>query len=247
MYGYIYDVFLSDKRYEKDLIRIENTLTDSDLKGHTIKLSLINNLGHAVQDLLQRGVKTIVVVGSDQLYSKLLDYVENLHGIVVGLIPLGSHQQMAQVLGIPEGEAACQTLAARMIKTIRLGKINSSYFLYSVFVNDASAKVSCDGLFDASATSSSAITSIYNPCYNPEDLACDPRLEVAITPTTEGKFFKKAELLKPTEIKSRVISIEMPRGIPVVVDGQKIIKTPVQLTLSNQSVSVIVGKERKID
>lgn len=247
MYGYIYDVFLSDKRYEKDLIRIENTLTDLDLKGHTIKLSLINNLGHAVQDLLQRGVKTIVVVGSDQLFSKVLDFAENFHGVLIGLIPLGTHQQMAQVLGVPEGEAACQTLAARMVKTIRLGKINAQYFLYSVIVNDANAQVNCDGLFAATATSTQAITSIYNPCYEPEDYGCDPRLEVAITPTTESSFFKKAELLKATEIKSRVISIDVPRGIPVVVDGQKVIKTPVEIKLSNQSVSLIVGKERKID
>ncbi len=247
MYGYIYDVFLADKRYEKDLIRIENTLTDLDLKGQIIKLTLMNNLGHAVQELLQRGVKTIVVVGSDQLFSRLLDHVESLHGVNVAIIPLGGHQQMAQVLGVPEGEAACHTLAARMIKQVRLGKINRQYFFYSVIINDPNAKVNCDGLFSVKATSSQAITSIYNPCYDPQDVSCDPRLEVAITPATESGLFKKPTLLQPTSIRSRVISIEQPIGIPIVVDGQKTVKIPAEITLSNQSVNIIVGKERKID
>ena len=99
MYGYIYDVFLHQKVYEKELIRIEHSLTDLGLQGSKIRLSLINNIGHAVDDLLRRGVKTIVGIGSDQLFSKLVDQTVDQNGITLGLIPMGSHNQLAEIFG----------------------------------------------------------------------------------------------------------------------------------------------------
>lgn len=243
MYGYIYDVFLSQKSYDKGLIRIENNLTDLGLSGHTIKLSLINNIGHAVQDMVRRGIKTIVAVGSDQLFSKLVDQIDKLSNVTIGLIPLGSHQQLAKLFGIPEGAEGCRTLGARLICPVPLGKINNSYFIHSAVIHDSKAKVNCHDQFTVSATSEQAMISIYNLH---ESNSRAKTLSVVITPASEKQIFRRSQALSQTMIKSPKITIDEPVGIPIVIDGQKIINTPAKLEIVPETINVIMGKHRMI-
>ncbi len=247
MHGYIYDVFLNQKPYEKEIIRIEHSLTDKALNGPIVRLSLINNVAHAVEDLLKRGVTTITAIGSDQLFSKLSDQIAEQEGITIGLIPLGSHQQLAQLFGIPSGAEACKTLAARLVRPVQLCKINSAYFIHNVSVYDARAKVTVDKQFVLSPTSKEATISVFNHIRTDKETGEDTKtLSVVITPHTDKKVFKKSEALSPTSLLSPEVFISEPRGIPVTVDGQKIINTPVTLRVSDKSVQVIMGRTRKL-
>jgi len=245
MYGYIYDVFLSKKPYEKDLIKIENSLTDLGLSGHTIRLSLINNVAHAIEDMLKKGIKTIIAVGSDQLFSKIVDQVDKLSGVILGLIPLGSHQQIAKLFGIPEGAEACRTLGARLICPISLGKINNSYFIHSVVIQDERAQINCHNQFTVCATSKEADITIYN-LYESNNTKANQVFSLVITPAGEKAFMRKSQPLSSTIIKSKDISVSEPPGIPIVVDGQKIINTPVVLEIVPAKIEVIMGKGRVI-
>jgi diacylglycerol kinase family enzyme len=245
MYGYIYDVFLSQAPYEKELIRIENSLTDLGLNGHTIKLSLINNIGHAIEDLQKRGVTTIVAVGSDQLFSKLADRVAEDSTVTLGLIPLGSHQQLAELFGIPEGESACRVLSARLVQPVPLSRINNAYFIHSCYIYDPKIRVSFDEEFTVSPTSTEAQITIFNPKKDESDMR-ETSLTAVIAPAAEKKMFRKSEPLPPTSIKSPRILLTEPRGVPIIVDGQKIINTPAVLEVSQEVIKVIMGKERKI-
>lgn len=247
MYGYIYDIFLTQKQFIKEVNKIENSLTDLGLQGQIIRLSLISNVGHAVEELISRGVKTIVAVGSDQLFSTLADYADQLTQVTVGLIPVGSHRLMADILGIPAGEKACPVLSARLIQYVRLGKINQKYFLHSVVAQDARTQVHCDARYMACATSEEAITSILNPYTQGSPVKDgEKKLTVVVTPTAKKKMFSKALPMPSTIMTAEGISIEEPRHQPLLVDGQKIIKTPVDITMSEQQLRVIVGKNRKI-
>jgi len=247
MHGYIYDVFLNQKPYEKEIIRIEHSLTDKGLNGPIVRLSLINNVAHAVEDLLKRGVTTITAIGSDQLFSKLADQIADKEGITIGLIPLGTHQQLAQLFGIPSGAEACKTISARLVRPVQLCKINSAYFIHMVSVYDARAKVTIDDQFILSPTSKEASISIFNHIQTDPESGDDTKtLSIVITPLTEKKVFKKSEALPPTSLFSQEVIISEPRGIPVIVDGQKIINTPVTLSISDKSVQVIMGKSRKL-
>jgi len=245
MYGYIYDVFLSDSRYEKELIQIENSLTDFGLKGTIIRLSLINNIGHAVQDLLHKGVTTIVAVGGDQLVSKVIDYADQFDGITLGIIPIGQHQMLASLFGVPSSAQACATLAARNVRPISLGKINNAYFIYSVVLEDPSTIITCDGQFSITPTTDQAIVSVHN-LYSQEELKKIGSLSVMITPMGEKSFLKKRTPTQPTVIKSQLVQIMKPQNIRVVVDGQKIMKTPVTIEVVPKKVQVIMGKERAV-
>lgn len=242
MYGYIYDIFLSQKQFTKEVIKVENSLTDLGLQGQIIRISLISNVGHAIEELLSRGVQTIVAVGSDQLFSSLADYADTLKNITLGLIPIGSHQLLADTLGIPTGEAACQTLSARRIKYLRLGRINARYFIHSIVTQDTRVKIGCDKRFTASSMTSDAIISILN---QPSDEA-EGKLTVVLTPTSKPGLLRKRLPMPSTIVDTHHVCINEPRQVPLIIDGQKIIKTPVDVSLSNQTIRVIVGKNRKI-
>jgi diacylglycerol kinase family enzyme len=247
MYGYIYDVFLGQKQYAKELVKIENTLTDMGLQGHTIKLSLINNIAHALQEMTQRGIKTIVAVGSDQLFSKIADYAELLDGVILGLIPIGSHRQLADLFGIPAGAEACPVLSARLVRHVSLGRINRGYFIHSILVQDPAAKVRCEDQFEISATTQQAMISILN-AREPEGETTGKQasFSVIVTPAVRGKLWRKPQFLPETHLRCTSVSIEEPRNVPLIVDGQKVLKTPVYIDLVSQKIQVIMGKGRKI-
>lgn len=247
MYGYIYDVFLGQKQYAKELIKIENSLTDLGLQGHTIKLSLINNIAHALQELTQRGIKTVVAVGSDQLFSKIADYAELLDGVVLGMIPIGGHRQLADLFGIPTGAEACPVLSARLVRPVSLGRINRGYFIHSILVQDPAVKVRCQDQFDISATSEQAMISILN-MHEAEDQPTQKgaTLSVIVAPATPSKLWRKPQFLPATHLRCTSVSIEEPRNISLLVDGQKVLKTPVFIDIVPQKLSVIMGKGRKI-
>lgn len=246
MYGYIYDVFWSQKPYEKELIRIENSLTDLGFNGSIVKLSLINNVGHAVQDLLKKGVSTIVAIGGDQLFSKIADQVDIFKDTTLGLIPLGSHGQMAELFGIPKGEEACKTLAARLVQDVTLSQINSQYFIHSAIIQDPRVKIICHDKFIVGPTSPEAVVSIVNTNPTADEGLQQRSLSVIITPASQRGLFKKSETFPSTHIKSQRLFIKEPKGIPILVDGQKTINTPATLEVSDKKISVIMGRDRQV-
>ncbi len=248
MYGYIYDIFVSQKKYERELIRIENSITDLGMQGNTIRLSLISNVGHAIEDLLSRGVRTIVAVGSDQLLSKIADYADLLQNVTVAIIPLGSHHLLADLFGVPYGAESCRILSARMVKHIRLGRINRCYFIHSVVVQDSRTRVRCDDQFVAKATSEDALISILKT-HEPEEESLpleEQKLSVFLTPATKKTFLRKALPVTSTFIRCQLAEITEPSHLLLVVDGQKQLKTPAVMHVSPTMLKVVVGKGRKI-
>jgi hypothetical protein len=248
MYGYIYDIFVSQKKYQRELVRIENSITDLGMQGHVVRLSLISNVSHAIEDLLSRGVRTIVAVGSDQLLSKIADYADLLQNTAVAVIPIGSHHLLADLFGVPYGSDACKTLSARMIKHIRLGRINRSYFIHSVAVRDSRTRVRCDDQFVAKATSEDALISILKTHEAEEESLPleDQKLSVFLTPATPKSLFKKSLPVPSTFIRCQLAEITEPKQLLLVVDGQKQMKTPAIMHVSPTMMKIVVGKGRKI-
>lgn len=246
MYGYIYDIFVSQKKYQRELIRIENSVTDLGMQGHIIRLSLINNIGHAIEDLQSRGVRTIVAVGSDQLLSKIADFADTLQNMTVALIPLGSHHSLADLFGIPYGAAACKTLSARLVRHIRLGRINTSYFIHSVSVQDSRTQVRCDEQFIAKATSQDALITVLKNHDPEEDTTpvAKQKFSVVLTPAPEKRLLRKPEAIPSTVISCQLAEITEPALLQLVVDGQKLVKTPAVIHISPATMKLIVGRER---
>ncbi len=251
MYLYLYDSFLNNKKYHGTLARIETRLTDLGIGGKICRLSPLRNIKELLADEIKNGVKAVVVVGNDKTLSQVINIVAK-YPIILGLIPIGLDNNIARVLGIPEGEEACNILAARIIEKIDLGKINDTYFLSGVEIKSSNITIECENQYKITPTKEGSRVSVYNlrpllaadigqiAYFNPQD----GLLEIFIQPANLGfaKLFRKK--LNESIIPFKKLVVRSKESAPVVTDGQKVLKTPVKIEIASQKLRLIVGKKR---
>ena len=75
MYTYVYDGFVTDKKHEKLLSRVETRLTDLGISGRIERLTMFKDIGEIVADAAAQGCETIVAVGDDGTVGRLIDAV----------------------------------------------------------------------------------------------------------------------------------------------------------------------------
>lgn len=132
MYYYIYDSFTLDPKYAKEISKISLKLTDLDILGEEARLTPIKKIKDLVDEAIKQGYKNIIAVGDDSTACSIIQSIaQQASGISFGMIPL-RESIVAQVLGIPWGEQACEVISARRMEKIDLGKINNQYFLTSI-------------------------------------------------------------------------------------------------------------------
>lgn len=251
MYLYLYDSFLSNKKFSNTLARIETRLTDLGIGGKICRLSPLRNVRELLAEEIRNGVKTVVVVGNDKTLSQVINIVTQ-HNITVGLIPIGPNNAVAQILGIPTGVEACDVLAARIVEKIDLGKINNFYFLSGIKVDNGQVTLECESQYKVIPQKNNNLIGIYNlrpllttnlsqsSYFNPKD----GFLEIFIQPLASGffKFFKKD--LKRSIIPFKRLVIKSKESTSVITDGQQVLKTPVKIEIIPKKLKLIVGKKR---
>ncbi len=120
MYYYVYDEFVQDQKYERELAQIESRLTDLGISGKIARLALFRDPEEMIRDEVRKGVKTVIAVGNDVTLRKVIDAVSSL-GATLGVIPIGKESNsIAGILGVPSGVAACDTISARIVEEIDL-------------------------------------------------------------------------------------------------------------------------------
>lgn len=253
MYFYIYDSFLNDKKYQDSVNKIETRLTDLGISGKTEKLTLLKSLSETVKEVLKKGAKTIIAVGNDATVSKIISALPSLN-VIIGIIPLGSGNEIAKRLGIPEGEAACDIISARLIEKIDLGKANNYYFISHLsLTSEKDITLDCGKYNISSLISDGQITicNFSNEIVPKSGKVCNPKdgiLEAIFTPAnkTNGIF----GIFNKTYIQSSVfpfkkLKIKCSReSLPVIADGHVTIKTPISVEVVPKKLKVIVGKNR---
>lgn len=252
MYLYIYDTFLSDKKYLNLLNRIENRLADLEIKGKICHLNILKNMEEVVEDGLKQGVRTVVAVGDDQTFSKIVNIIAEKN-VALGIIPVTYDSKIAQILGIPPGEAACDVLAQRLIRKLDLGKINHQYFLDSATIYNPDITLHFDK-YQISPATKHAIVSLSNLGFltsnqtvyqNKISIPNDGLLEAVIAPLKASLFSKAKKIKKQSVFQFKKIKITS-KGEPaaVTIDQQAIFKTPIDVTIAPQKLRVIVGSKR---
>jgi diacylglycerol kinase family enzyme len=250
MYHYIYDSFLSDKRYENEISQIEARILALGINGRVDKLTILKNLKEIVEDGIRKGAETLVVMGDDTTLGKVISYVAPFRKIILGYIPLGPKQSISRVLGIPSGVGACDVLSKRMIKKFDLGKANEKYFLFSLEVTKNNVVIECDDNYNFQTISPSSLLRICNlgrleeeDFFNPSD----GLLEAVVVNQNSGwnifkKSYKKDSVftIKKAKIKCDI------ECVPLLLDGQTVVKTPASVEVVPKRLNIIVGKERKI-
>lgn len=250
MYYYIYDNYLAEKKYQAVLARIESRLTDLGISGKIIRMSVFKNLSKSLNEDIAKGIKTIVIVGNDQTINQAINLIENLN-IPLGLIPIGQNNNIANSLGIPEGEIACNILSSRNIIPLKLGIINQKYYFISFLeMMGDGASINCDDSYFIKINNRKDIITISNIYYGDyidklPIISNTNYLNLIIKNQVAGFFKAKKESF--SHFKAKKITISSEKSIPILItDEKKIIKTPIKIEIAPLEINFIVGKNRKV-
>lgn len=253
MYYYIYDpALLVDNKYEKELNRIEGRLTDLGINGNVGRFPAFNGVRGAVKEELKKGIKTVVIVGNDESITRIVDMIADLD-VVLGVIPIGKKNKIANILGVKGGEDVCDLLAARTIEKLDLGKINDKYFVGCLEIEDPGINLECEGRYNLSLVTGEDRFHIYNlGCVCEEKSnsnAKDGYLEICLNWQSSGflsNFFSK---FKESQcfVGVNKINIKTDKDINIKIDCyRRIAGDEFKISISSNKLKVIVGKGRRI-
>lgn len=249
MYYYLFDSALADKRYAGIVNRIEFRIIELGINGRMDRLSILKNMQELIDSAVKHGAETIVIVGDDTAIARAVSIVAR-YKVTLGIIPVGERLEIPKALGIPTGEAACDVLSKRVVRSIDLGKANDQYFLFSLDVPAQQVTVECDGHYQISMVGVPRPFSICNFGREQHDShACNPEdgmLEAVIHEDATGwNPFKKSVAVESVfPLKTARINCAE-ASVPLTLDGSIVVKTPVNVEVAPKKLRVIVGKDRQ--
>ncbi len=92
----------------------------------------------AVREAIDSGIDTLIVGGGDGTVSSVVDLLANRPDMALGLLPIGTGNEVARALGIPLDLAgACRVVAEGHQTTVDLAEANGNYFLHTALVGHA--------------------------------------------------------------------------------------------------------------
>lgn len=145
-YAYLYDDFLADRPFERDLAAIETSLSSLGIFGRIGRLALFRSAKELVAGMVREGATTVVVVGNDTTLDRVMWFLPDLP-VTVGYLPISGPSSIAEFLNIPVGVASCETLAARHVETLDVGKVDDRYFLQEISLPATSAALEIEGQY----------------------------------------------------------------------------------------------------
>lgn len=244
MYFYVYDEFTQDRRYERELALMETRLTDLGIAGKIARLALFRNAEELIRDEVRRGATTVVAVGNDATLRKVIDAVQD-PSVVIAILPLGSDNRIAEILGVPTGAAACDVLSARLVDELDTGSVNGMRFLHRVVAEDVQPTVTCEGKFHVTPVRQSALE-IRNLAHDDELGTANPtdgRLELVLrTPRRKWLVQKVDEI---TRIPFAHILLKSASPMSLDVDGEVMKGSEFEVRVLPKQIRIVTGKERK--
>ncbi len=245
MYCYVYDDFVQDKKYARELDNIENRITDLGLQGKVIRLALFRNADETIRDEVKRGMKTVVAVGNDATVHKVINAVID-SGAVLALIPVGEPTVLARIFGVPRGVAACDVLSQRIIEKIDAGRVNNHRFLTGVAFSSSNAQIQVGHEYTMAPQVKGSIEvrnlSVKEPRAK-EDISnpTDGLLEIVME-TEMRKGFKKYVGLSKIPLASFDILYDKP--VKAMADGAEIEGDEFHFSVEKNVLQAVVGRER---
>ncbi len=246
MYYYVYDEFVQDQKYERELANIETRLTDLGISGKIARLALFRDPEEMIRDEVRKGVKTVIAVGNDVTLRKVIDAVSSL-GATLGIIPIGKERNsIARILGVPAGVAACDTISARIVEEIDAGKINGAQFLHQVELQaPAGVQIQCGDDFKLFIPRLSEIYLRNLASAAGEFQASHPadgKLELIIRSPQKGWFGQKNWKTSFLPVKNLQLTCE--KEMVGMVDNQPIGSDVFTVYIHEKQIRLITGKER---
>ena len=244
-FGYLYDDFLSDHRYERDLSILETELARRGIGGHVGRLAMFRNAREIIVDMACAGTKNIVFVGNDKTLQKMMWFLPDVD-VTIGYIPI-QPSHIGDLLSIPLGIGAVDVLAARFIESLDVGKLDDRYFFTEVVVPSTTAALEIEGQYRVSPSEGGAIAirnlgSVTGKFFVPAD-AKDGLLEAVIqTPVQNNKRWIGSPSISETHIclkQGQLISTE---PMDVFMDGHAVNGFTFRLSIIPQKLKMITGR-----
>ena len=242
MHVYIYDDYLNKNKYNRAINRLEIRLTDLGLNGKIIRLEAVKNIKSAIQSEIKNGSKTIVAVGNNQTINKIIGaiiesdiYSDFQQKTLLGIIPIGDDNSIANSFGIKNIDEACNILLARRIEKIDIGLAGENYFLNQSTIESAGTILEING-YTIESADRGEIKIINLLSDKGEVIKSNPhdgKLEILIRTRRRDQSFLTVKSLKIYNPKHKLI-----------VDDVVEIDTPVEITTRTDKLNVIVGKDR---
>ncbi len=89
----------------------------------------------AVRRAVESDIGTLVIGGGDGTLSTVVDLLVNRPHLTLGLLPMGTGNEVARVLGIPlDLQGACRVVATGRVDTMDLAEANGNYFLHTALI-----------------------------------------------------------------------------------------------------------------
>jgi diacylglycerol kinase family enzyme len=263
MYYYIYDSFLNDNKYQKILHRIENRIVDLGINGKIGRMSMLISPEKMVREEIQKGAKTIVVVGNDKTIDKVLSAVAE-KDVTLGIIPVGKENNIAKILGIPEGSLACDIISQRRITKIDLIKANEKYCLSNIAMEIKKGKIICEDNYELSLTSKKGKVYIYNLANKNEIKKTfeikqnlekylnpnDGMIDILIKPNSKKRIRKFFGFSKKSKNDTSIIPVKelsiSEKEVPsAICDNSTSIKAPLKIKVVPNAIQIIISKNRE--
>jgi diacylglycerol kinase family enzyme len=248
MYQYIYDNFLSEKRHAKTLAELENRLTDLGIHGRIDRMHPLKSLRESIEDGLRKGVRTIIVVGDDDTFKKVLDVVPGKN-VVMGYIPFVHPSPIADMLGIPEGVAACDLLSARLTETLDIGRVNGQYFLTAVSFPAEEMRIECEGKYRVELGRGGRVSICNTTTLDTSDGIVhagnpfDGYLEAVFVPGAKGFFFRRTGVQKSVLLLRKIVA-RAAKPFTLMADGRALQQQTAEIDVAAERLRVIIGKGR---
>ena len=249
MYYYIYDIFTSDKKYERVLQKIEARLIELDVAGGAKKMNVLKNLEEVINEAKNNQIKNIIAVGNDDTLGKVANLAVGKN-LTVGIIPIEEPNAIGSALGINSWEEGCRAVARRKIIEIDAGRINQQFFLFSVESPTNAVSFDFDN-YSIKPLKNNQLTGLYNLNITKESFYASPNdgvMEAVFWPGQPGwwhKFLRKKSTAVGQKsifpIKKLVIR-HLKKPVSLTVDRQRIIKTPAEIEVTKKKLAIIVGR-----
>lgn len=250
MYIYIYDIYVSEKKYESTIARIETRITDLGLNGKIVRLSVMSSLFETIKNELKKGAKTITVVGNDSILNQAITAIVRLSptnaafkNVPLGFIPVGKkNNTLVAFLGLDLEESACDALSARRIKYINLGIANNNHFLTHATIPTSGTIIEIDKTYTIEISEPGEV-GIVN-LLKDDDMA--ENLELYIKTKSTKKFLPIIKSGGEQSVFSFKNLTVINKKFPITLDNSLEVKSPINISLAQEKLNIIVGKNHKI-
>lgn len=231
---------------------IETRLTDFGIAGKIIRLQHLTNAGGVIEEEIRRGASTIVIVGNDKTFGSVLSRAA-ICDLPFGFLPIGGENSIAEVLGIPTGEQACDVLSRRRKVKLDVGWFNNRYFVSRLHIPPSDIIVEYDEQFRVSSRNRKIELVVcnlqpyiwkHNGRRNIVVHPQDGKLEAFLRPVI-GKFILKEKYEEPSIFPFEEMVVSSRKPFSVEADGKISKETKITIKLSKKKIEMIVGRERK--